>query len=66
MTRTEGAKRERGRIGLILEGSLEVDFRSNVVIYQKVESIFIFFGPEFAHKARSLTPVARLVLVEDV
>ena len=57
---------EKGHIGLILEGSLEVDFRGNVVIYHKAEGIFISPGPDCAHKVRSLTPVVRLVLVEDV
>lgn len=57
---------ENGHIGLILEGSLEVDFRGTVVTYGKGDGIFISPGPEFAHKARSLTPVVRLVLVEDV
>ena len=47
-------------------GSLEVDFRGNVVIYHKAEGIFISAGPDSVHKARSLTPAARLVLVEDV
>jgi len=57
---------EKKHIGLILEGSLEVDFKSNIVIYQKAEGIFISPGPDSAHKARSLTPVVRLVPVEDV
>ncbi|MGO9373624.1 MAG: hypothetical protein ACLQBD_16160 [Syntrophobacteraceae bacterium] len=57
---------EKGHTGLILEGSLEVDFRGNVVIYHKAEGIFISPGPNSVHKARSLTPVVRLVLVEDV
>lgn len=57
---------EKGHIGLILEGRLEVDFTGNVVIYHKAEGIFISPGPDSVHKARSLTPVVRLVLVEDV
>jgi hypothetical protein len=57
---------DKGHSGLILEGSLEVDFRGNVVIYQEAEGIFIPPGPGCAHKARSLTPVERVVLVEDV
>ncbi len=56
---------ERGHIGMILEGSLEVDFRGDLVTYHKGEGIFIQSGQESAHKARSLTPVVRLVLVED-
>ena len=56
---------EKGHIGLVLEGMLEVDFDGHMVRYQKGEGIFIPPGPESAHKARSLTPVVRLVLVED-
>ncbi len=56
---------ERGHIGLVLEGSLEVDFGGHLVTYRKGEGIFIQPGPESAHKARSLTPVVRLMLVED-
>ncbi len=56
---------EKGHVGLVLEGSLEVDFRGGLVTYQKDEGIFIQSGPESAHKARSLTQVVRLVLVED-
>lgn len=51
---------------MILEGSLEVDFRGNVVIYHKAEGIFISAGPDSVHKARSLTTAAQLVPVEDV
>jgi len=56
---------EKGHIGLVLEGALEIDFRGRVVTYREGDGLFIPPGPEGGHKARSLTPVARLVLVED-
>lgn len=45
---------EKGHIGLVLEGALE-----------EGDGLFIPPGPEGGHKARSLTAVARPVLVED-
>jgi quercetin dioxygenase-like cupin family protein len=57
---------ETGHVGLVLAGTLEIDFRGKVVCYPEGSGIFIPLGPAGAHKARSLTPVVRLVLVEDV
>ncbi len=57
---------EKGHVGLVLAGELEVDFRDRVVSYPEGSGIFIPAGPSSAHKARSVTPVVRLVLVEDV
>jgi quercetin dioxygenase-like cupin family protein len=56
---------ERGHIGLVLEGVLEVDFGGDLVAYEAGEGLFIPSGSEGGHKARSLTPTVRLVLVED-
>ena len=57
---------EKGHIGMVLEGVLEVDFRGRAIVYREGEGIFIPPGADTAHKARSLTLVVRLVLVEDV
>lgn len=57
---------EKGHVGFVLEGTLEVDFNGRVVAYSKGSGIFISAGAETAHKARAMTPVARLILVEDV
>ena len=57
---------EKGHIGFILEGTLEVDFNGRVAVYPQGSGVFIPAGPAAAHKARSVTPVVRLVLVEDV
>ncbi len=56
---------EKGHIGLVLEGTIEVDFSGETVIYQPGDGLFIPAGARGGHKAHSLTPVARLVLVED-
>jgi quercetin dioxygenase-like cupin family protein len=57
---------ERGHVGFVLEGTLEVDFKGHVVVYPQGSGIFISSGSAMAHKARSLTPTVLLVLVEDV
>jgi len=57
---------DKGHIGLVLEGSLQVDFQGQLVTYKVGDGVFIPPGPTAAHKACSLTPVVRLILVEDV
>jgi len=57
---------ESGHVGYVLSGVLEVDFRGQVISYPEGSGIFISAGQCSAHKARAVTPVARLVLVEDV
>lgn len=47
-------------------GTLEIDFRGEVIRYPEGSGIFIPAGPSSGHKARSVTPIVRLVLVEDV
>lgn len=56
---------EKGHIGLVLEGTLEVRFKGHVVVYPQGSGFFILGGATTAHKARCLTPLVRLVLVED-
>lgn len=57
---------EKGHIGFVVSGTLEVDFRGQIVRYAEGSGIFIPSGSSSGHKARSVTPVVRLVLVEDV
>jgi quercetin dioxygenase-like cupin family protein len=57
---------EKGHVGLVLEGELEVDFHGERVCYRPGEGIFIPAGASSGHKARSLTPAVRLILVEDI
>jgi len=56
---------EKGHLGIVLSGELEVDFKDQVVRYPEGSAIFIPSGPESGHKARAVTPVVRLFLVEE-
>ena len=55
----------KGHIGYVLEGRMEIDFDGVVVEYGPGDGIFIPCGEEHKHKARVLTDVGRVVLVED-
>lgn len=57
---------EKGHIGYVVSGILEIDFRGQVIRYPEGSGILIPAGSASGHKARSVTPVVRLVLVEDV
>ncbi len=51
---------EKGRIGFVLSGTLEIDFRDQTILYPEGSGLFIPAGSSSAHKARSVTPVVRL------
>ena len=55
----------KGHIGMVLEGTIEVDFRGELIVYGPGDGVLIPAGVRGGHKARALTPVVRLVLVED-
>ena len=57
---------EKGHAGIVLEGELEIDFQGRVVRYPQDSGIFIPSGASSAHKARALTPIVLLFLVEDI
>ena len=56
---------EKGHIGFVLKGELEIDFRGQLVRYPEGSGIFIAAGPISGHKARAVTPTVRLFLVDD-
>jgi len=56
----------RGHIGYVLEGVLEVDFNGRQVSFHAGDGIFIPPGEAHKHKAKVITDVARLILVEEV
>ncbi|MEK6804710.1 MAG: phosrestin [Nitrospirota bacterium] len=56
---------EKGHIGIVLSGELEVEFRNHVLRYPEGSAIFIQSGSENGHKARAITPTVRLFLVEE-
>jgi quercetin dioxygenase-like cupin family protein len=55
----------KGHAGFVLSGELEVDFSGQVVRFPEGSALLIPAGAEHAHKARILTPVVRLFLVEE-
>ncbi|MBA3694551.1 MAG: hypothetical protein H0X15_14970 [Acidobacteria bacterium] len=50
----------------VLEDELEIDFGSERVNYAGGQRIFILEGENNAHKARAVTPLVKLILVEDL
>jgi ethanolamine utilization protein EutQ (cupin superfamily) len=57
---------EKGHVGLVLQGELEIDFDGLIVRYGQGAGIFIPTGTSVRHKARAVTPNVQLFLVEDV
>ena len=55
-----------GHFGYVLEGQLEIDFDGNPVVLNPGDGIFIPAGEQHKHVGRTLTDVARVILVEDV
>jgi mannose-6-phosphate isomerase-like protein (cupin superfamily) len=57
---------EKGHIGFVLKGELEIDFQGRLVRYPEGSALFIPFGAASGHKARSIAAVTQLFLVEDI
>ena len=57
---------EKGHTGLVLKGELEIDFRGRLLRYPEGSAIFIPPGAASGHKARSISGVTQLFLVEDI
>lgn len=56
----------KGHIGYILEGQLEVNFNGNIVIFNKGDGLFILAGEKDKHMGRAITNVVRIIFVEDI
>jgi quercetin dioxygenase-like cupin family protein len=56
----------KGHIGMVLEGTLELTFPERTYTYQPGEAYLIPVCESHRHKARALSPVVRIVMVEDV
>ena len=55
-----------GHIGFILEGQIEVDFDSELIVFKPGDGVFIPPGEEHKHKGRALTDKVTAILMEDV
>lgn len=56
---------EKGHIGMVLSGEIEIDFKGEVVRYSEGAGIYIPAGAAHAHKGKAITPVVSLFLVEE-
>jgi quercetin dioxygenase-like cupin family protein len=57
---------EKGHIGFVIQGELEIDFHGRLVLYSEGSGIFIPSGAASRHKGRSVTPKVLLFLVEEI
>jgi quercetin dioxygenase-like cupin family protein len=55
----------KGHIGYILQGEMEIDFGGQVIMFSEGDGLFIPAGEEHKHKAKVLTDVVKIILVED-
>ena len=55
---------DKGHVGIVLSGELEIDFGDRPVRYREGSAISIPAGQK--HKAHHLSAIVRLFLVEDV
>jgi ethanolamine utilization protein EutQ (cupin superfamily) len=55
----------KGHIGYVLDGQMEIDFDGEVIVFGTGDGLFIPGGEKHKHKAKVLTDVAKVILVED-
>jgi quercetin dioxygenase-like cupin family protein len=56
---------EKGHVGMILEGRMEIEFDSGTHVFQAGDGVFIPGGTAHRHRATALTEVVRAVFVEE-
>ena len=57
---------EKGHIGFVLEGQLEIRFAREAQTYAAGDGIFIPGGGEHKHMGKALTDLVRVIFVEDI
>lgn len=57
---------EKGHIGYVLEGQIEIAFDDEVIVLSPGDGVFIPTGREHRHMGKVLTDLVRIVFVEDV
>lgn len=55
----------KGHVGYVLEGTLELDFHGEKIVFRAGDGLFIPSGGAHRHKARALTDLVRVFLVES-
>jgi hypothetical protein len=57
---------DRGHIGFVLAGGLEIDFNGQVLSFSAGDGFFIPSGAGSSHRGIAIVPGTRLVMVEDL
>ncbi len=56
----------KGHIGYVLQGQMEIDFDGKVIQFGPGDGVFIPAGEKHKHKAKILTKMVKIILVEDI
>jgi len=56
---------ERGHVGMIIEGELEVALPSQTLLFRAGDGVHLPAGPEHRHRARALSNVVQALFVES-
>ena len=56
----------KGHIGYILEGQLEINFNGNISIYNTDDALCIPEGENHKHKAKTISNIVNIFLVEEI
>lgn len=56
---------EKGHIGYVLSGKMEIDFNGQIVSYEEGDGIFIPSGENHKHMAKVHSGTVQLVLIEE-
>jgi len=56
---------EKGHIGYVLNGKMEIRFENEVHLYLTGDGVFIPSGQEHRHSAKMLTDTVTVIFVED-
>lgn len=57
---------ERGHVGSILEGTFEIEFANETLVFESGDGVFIPGGNRHRHRARVLSGPVRAIFVEEV
>jgi quercetin dioxygenase-like cupin family protein len=57
---------QQGHVGYVLAGGLELDVNGAVLSFAAGDGLFLPSGVESQHRAVSITPGTRLLMVEDI
>ena len=57
---------EKGHFGYLLEGSLEIEYENDIVLYNPGDGIYIPDGPEHKHKGKVISEKALVFFIENL